>query len=228
MTIKRWIEKFKAYGTLTLDRPRSGRPSKFSQKLKTSIENVVRENEAMSYKDVAKAVEGVKKVSKSSIARHLRKLGKKYRPKNLSILSERNVEKRLAYCHRWKDHHLSNIIYSDESRFELNRNKKYFFKFKGEDSKWVLRYNPNFSIMVWGAISCRGRIHLEKITGTMDMEKYKKVLEEKLVPAADAKHGEGRWIFQQDNARCHTGITVRDWFASNRITVIDHPPQSLT
>ena len=34
------------------------------------------------------------------------------------------------------------------------------------------------------------------------------------------------WIFQQDNATCHTSRLVREWFNDEQITVMDWPAQS--
>ena len=34
------------------------------------------------------------------------------------------------------------------------------------------------------------------------------------------------FIFQQDNAPCHTSAVSRKWFQRNRVTVLEWPPQS--
>ena len=63
--------------------------------------------------------------------------------------------------------------------------------------------------MVWGAISWHGTSRLHIVDGTMNQDKYIKVLETRLLPQTREWFREMPWIFQQDSAPCHTAKRVR-------------------
>ena len=82
-------------------------------------------------------------------------------------------------------------------------------------------------IMVWGCISRKGMGILEKVNGRLDGNGYINILENSLVPTRDMLAMPRGWIFQQDNATCHTSILVKQCFKDENITVITWPAQSL-
>jgi len=226
MTIKRWVEKFKVTGDLIKHKPRSGRPTKFTPRVEASIKRMIHEDASLTYKQVSIKLRGVKRVSKTAVAKYLKRKGSKYLPHNEAILSYANKQKRLTFAHEYLNGNLSNIIFSDESKFDLNRNKRRFYKFKGEKSRPRIHFNPNYSIMVWGAVSSKGKISLCEVPGRLNQTSYLNLLKDNLLHQANDKHGEGRWIFQQDNAPCHKARTVMKWFEDNNIPLVTHPPQS--
>ncbi len=68
------------------------------------------------------------------------------------------------------------------------------------------------SMMVWGCISAYGMGRLHVLEGTMNAERYIKVLEQHMLPS--------RWcLFQQDNARPHTAAITTSWLCSGRVRV---------
>jgi hypothetical protein len=50
----------------------------------------------------------------------------------MPILSEKNKEKRLQYCSIHKNDKFSNVIFSDESKFEIYTNSKKIFVSKDD------------------------------------------------------------------------------------------------
>ncbi len=61
------------------------------------------------------------------------------------------------------------------------------------------------SLMVWGCISAYGMGSLHVLEGTMNAERYIKVLEQHMLPS--------RWrVFQQDNAKPHTAAIQQHGF----------------
>ncbi len=76
--------------------------------------------------------------------------------------------------------------------------------------------------MIWGCISayCMGSLHV--LEGTMNAERYIKVLEQHTLPS--------RWhlflgrpcVFQQDNAKPHTAA-ITAWLRSRRVRVLNWP-----
>ncbi len=62
--------------------------------------------------------------------------------------------------------------------------------------------------MVWGCISAYGMGSLHILEGTMNAERYIKVLEQHTLPS--------RWhLFQQDNAKPHTAAITTAWLRSS-------------
>ncbi len=72
------------------------------------------------------------------------------------------------------------------------------------------------SLMVWGWISAYGMGSLHVLEGTMNAERYIKVLEQHMLPS--------RWhLFQQDNAKPHTAAITTAWLRSRRVRVLNWP-----
>jgi hypothetical protein len=81
-------------------------------------------------------------------------------------------------------------------------------------------------IMVWGAISVHGTSRLHIVEGNMNQVKYIEVLKGRLLPQIREWYGQEPWIFQQDSAPCHTGKSVKAWFAQNGVQVLPWPGNS--
>ena len=67
-----------------------------------------------------------------------------------------------------------------------------------------------------------GNIFLQKIDGTLNSEKYIHLLEEIIVPRINGQNI-NNWIFQQNNAPCHTSKKTLEWFKSNEIQLLQWP-----
>ncbi len=70
--------------------------------------------------------------------------------------------------------------------------------------------------MVWGCISAYGMDSLHVLEGTMNAERYIKVLEQHMLPSR-------RRVFQQDNAKPHTADITTAWLRSRRVRVLNWP-----
>ncbi len=66
-----------------------------------------------------------------------------------------------------------------------------------------------------GCISAYGMGSLNVLEGTMNAERYIKVLEQHMLPSR-------RLVFQQDNAKPHTAAITTAWFLS-RVRVLNWP-----
>ncbi len=72
------------------------------------------------------------------------------------------------------------------------------------------------SLMVWGCISAYGMGSLRVLEGTMNAERYIKVLEQHMLPS--------RWcVIQQNNAKPHTAAITTAWLRSRRVRVLNWP-----
>ncbi len=75
------------------------------------------------------------------------------------------------------------------------------------------------SLMVWRCISAYGMGSLHDLEGTMNAERYKKVLEQHMLPSR-------RRVFQQNNAKPHTAAITTAWLCSRRVWVLNWPAWS--
>ncbi|CAJ0953455.1 unnamed protein product, partial [Mesorhabditis belari] len=62
------------------------------------------------------------------------------------------------------------------------------------------------------------------LNSTLDVQRYKAILENDLLPFATTKIGQG-WLLYQDNAPCHKA-RLPGWFRSNGIQLVSAPPYS--
>ncbi len=72
------------------------------------------------------------------------------------------------------------------------------------------------SLMVWGCISAYGMGSLHVLEGTMNAERYIKILEQHILPSR-------RRVFQQDNAKPHNAANTTAWLRSRRVQVLNWP-----
>lgn len=94
------------------------------------------------------------------------------------LLRKQNVAKRLAFAKihvNWANEQWSQVLFSDESKFEIFGNQRRLFirRFEGERyTKYCLQQTVKHgggSIMIWGAISTKGALPLQLIEGKMDI-----------------------------------------------------------
>ncbi len=77
------------------------------------------------------------------------------------------------------------------------------------------------SLMVWGCISAYVVGSLHVLEGTMNAERYIKVLEQQMLPSR-LRLFQGRpCVFQQDNAKPHTAAIITAWLRSRIVSVLN-------
>ena len=90
-----------------------------------------------------------------------------------------------------------------------------------------LKYQRNEGIMVWAAFGINGPLCIVNVEGTLNGQKYAKMIEEIAVPIFKDKYKLGGFILQQDNAPCHVCEYSRSRFEHINLAVIpDWPPNS--
>jgi len=167
-----------------------------------------------------------KKVGLTTIHKYEQEIGKFKLPQPKPILSSLNMEKRLKYAISRRDDLFSNVVFSDESSFALNRNTKKIFVFHSQETPSIPWFNPDYSVMIWGAISKKGKVGMQFVEGRIDRFVYLDILKEHLPHKPDKQYGVNKWRFQQDNAPVHKAHIVQEWLEDNVSSVLDHPPQS--
>ncbi len=136
------------------------------------------------------------------------------------VQKRRHVLWARAYL-KWTVSKWKTVLWSDESKFDI---------FIGNHGRRVLQAKEEgdlpmchqrsvqkpASLMVWGCISADSMGSLHDLEGTMNAERYIKVLEQHMLPS--------RWsVFQQDNAKPHTAAITTAWLHSKRLQVLNWP-----
>ena len=167
-------------------------------------------------------------VSPQTVRERLVKMGYVVRrPKKKPLLTTRMMKARLDWAKRhaeWTVEDWKNVIWSDESKFNLYRSDGHQFVRRRSDEEYhpdcletTVKYPA--SAMVWGCFTWYniGRLHLCK--GTVNQAQYLKILEDRLLPTMrdleqDVGISSRDIVFQQDSAPAHTAKTV------TKITII--------
>ncbi len=82
------------------------------------------------------------------------------------------------------------------------------------------------SLMVWGYISAYSMGSLHVLEGTVNAERYIKVLEQHMLPSRRHLFQGRPCVFQQDNAKPHTAAITTAWLRSRRVRVLNWPASS--
>src|SRR6266545_1801506 len=150
------------------------------------------------------------------------------------LVTEPNRKKRLLWAqeHENWEKEWKNVIWSDESKFEL---------FKGDGRKYVWRQEhekydlqcliPTFksgqeSVMIWGCFTESGLGLLVKLEGRITAVIYVDILQNNLLSYIDTLENKEDYIFQEDNAPIYTVNIAKKWRRDNNITNLSWPAQS--
>ncbi len=110
---------------------------------------------------------------------------------------------------KWTVSKWKSVLWSDESKFDIIACHQHLVQ-------------KPASLMVWGGIRAYGMGSVHVLEGTMNAERYIKVLEQHMLPS--------RWcVFQQDNAKPHSAAITTAWLRSRRVRCwIDQQYRSFT
>ena len=137
------------------------------------------------------------------------------------------AKKRKNWVNEWE-----NIIWSDESRYEVFRGngKRYVWKNTQE------KYNPKCliptfksgreSVMVWACFTKNKLGPIIRLEGRITAKIYIELLENYLLPFINNLENKNNYIFQEDNAPIHTAHIAKDWKKDNNIASLPWPAQS--
>jgi hypothetical protein len=177
-----------------------------------------------------------KEVSKSTIWRHLVDRGKMaHRVSRRQRLHPGDAERRLAYANRYLNTPWTYVWFSDWKLFttepRANGQNDVVWgergeRFYKEESKWPPR------VMVWAAISERGKVPLVFLEGPLDGPMYRQILEDALPfmkQKYNSRHSKDRWWLLQDLDSKATAAATQRWCRDNLphfIPAEDYPPRS--
>lgn len=174
------------------------------------------------------------KVSASTVNRYRNKTTLKYRPPLRTVYITENAKK-LRYDFTEKHINLNtsweNVVFSDESSFQLGVHKKWI---------WVDKYNITSDmcsrdkkvypkVMIWGAVGIDFKSDLVIFTEHVNSDTYidEIFIKSDFIQKADERWGADNWVFQQDNAPSHTSKVTKAALSELAIKVLDDwPPYS--
>ncbi len=134
-------------------------------------------------------------------------------------------------CVLWAKAHLKwtvskwkSVLWSDESKFDIlvgNHGRRVLRAKEEGDLPACYQHSVQkpASLMVWGCISAYSMGSLHVLEGSMNAERYIKVLEQHMLPSRQC-------VFQQDNAKPHTEAITTAWLCSRRVRVLNWPAYS--
>ena len=215
-----------------------GRPRVITPQMITHIEKKLLENARMTLFQMKNSIKQTFNIelSMTTIARTYRNLKFQYRPpKHRQLLTSQQKNNRVSFAYSMinkayeEEIDLSTLVFSDESRFVLGTDKRWIWCRRGEYSPSQFEDDSKFppSIMVYGAIGIDYKSRLVIVEGSIDSDCYKQNIQaSKMIEVLDKQRGRGRWIFQQDGARCHTSRCTIDWLATKCKYISKWPPNS--
>lgn len=119
-------------------------------------------------------------------------------------------------------------MWSDESRFTLDFNdgRIRVHRLPGERfAECCVKEHDRYgggSVMIWAAMWFGGRTAAVKISGTLNGERYKNIIQTIVVPTASSQD----LTFQDDNATPHRASTVRQTLEAAGVTTLPWPSRS--
>lgn len=222
------------------NRPRNGRPKKFTDRCVSALSRIVKKDRTASVDEISNEFRASTSVEvcNKTITRKLHSWGysKHVQAKKMGI-REVNRKKRRQYCrgklhwtvaNQWKK-----VIFSDEMTIIIKPDGRVKL-WRKADEKWSvfclgsLHVGPKttLKLMVWGCITYNGVGPLVFVEGNMDSVKYCRVLNDHFLPFVAERCTPGRWYLQEDNASIHRSAYTEDWKKRQRIPAFFWPPQS--
>lgn len=114
------------------------------------------------------------------------------------------------------------MIWSDETKICNDSNDKQKIWIHPDENIIKCKHKYPLKINIWGAIIKDIGLIFKIFDGTENSKKYVSILEEYLLPLCKKKD----YIFQQDNAPCHTSFETIKFFSKHKIEVMFWPPNS--
>ena len=163
-------------------------------------------------------------------ARH--SLGFNFLPPRSSVkLTEhaKNIRIQWANFHLRNGTNFKNVVFSDESLFQLYNGNRWLRRRSDDYSPQVcsekVAHPPK--VMIWGAIGYNFKSNLIFFEGPVNTESYvfDIIIDSDVLNGADKVYGHGKWVLQQDNARPHIAnetYQLLDYFGA--IFMDDWPP----
>ncbi|KAL4461776.1 hypothetical protein ABPG72_017977 [Tetrahymena utriculariae] len=230
------IDRFEKEGEFKDKRVSNGGHNKIiTEEMEEIITNETSKNPQISSNKLSQLMidEYDTEISSSTINRIRSDLGMYYSKQASTLpISESARLQRLDYCKKHRNDKFTNVLFTDESNFQLFYNKNFFW-FQNEDSenKADLPTNPNLKIMIWGGISLKGKtaikIYRLDQKETVDSTNYIETLKQYCMTFTNSTYGRNKWKLMQDNTKPHVSAETTQFLVKKKIKTLNHPPSSL-
>ena len=210
-----------------LDRPREGRPIKYTRQLVDRIvHRLIKKGTRSSTRLVSQDL-GYPRTSVRRVA-HAAGLVSKARHHH-PFLSEKMKQERVAFSRAHKNDDFSKILFVDEKKVNLcptpNKHNDRVWVFDDEEPEGRPTFAHSAKLNVAAGVSASGRSDIYIFPQNMDQVLYKKILKETLIPAGKKLGGRG-WVLFQDKDPKHTSKSIQAFLAEERIPVLHSPTHS--
>lgn len=164
-------------------------------------------------------------ISDTTMRRRLQKLGYlSVVPVKKPLLTKAHIAKRYSFAKMHKAYDWKNVVFSDESTFQVGGSTRRRWVKKGTTAIVQTTKYPA-KLMVWAGISLNGKTELYFVDGTLNGPGYVQLLDRTYLPWIRSKNFRGA-VLQQDNAPCHTCKVAKAFMASKNMQVLPWPPNS--
>ncbi len=225
-TVNYQLAKLKKTGSLR-HRVGNGRPRAITSSMSRSIGQQVRYNKSATAKEVSINLEEKFNcaISSRTVANWFHEHDyQNVLPQQTPMLTESHRQKRMEWCRAHLNQNWNNVIFSDETSFQLFRNTIRHWSLRPErETKPVPK--DRSKIMAWGAFSSKGIVGFFPFSEIMDSKFYVEILKNNLLENAKNQFGR-RWTFQQDNDPKHTSKFTRAWLSENVPILLEWPANS--
>jgi len=233
-TVRRIVQKYNEHRTVANLKGR-GRKRLLNENDVRQLKRVVTNDRRAALAEITNTFNQCREVQTSSrtVQRTLHAEGYYGRiAKKKPLISEANRKKRLEFARNTKNYtgEWNNIIWSDESRFELFVNdsskkvwRKPHEKFNKDCLSPTVKHAPG--VMVWGCFTRSEVGPLVILEGSVTAKVYVELLEQHLLPFMRRLRNSAL-IFQDDNCRIHRARIVNTFKEENNISSLSWPAQS--
>lgn len=227
------LNKWKDRGSIE-DSPRVGRPMEITDETRDLIIEKQLEDRFRHATDILRELKDEDVVvSYDQVKRVIRENFKKVLSPLRINISEQNRVKRVTWIQdhsNWRKSKWLSVVWTDEKMFELYPQKgRLYAKILPDeipdDFPRPKVQQGGKKIMVWGAISGKGKLYLDVLEESVTGETYSCFLHQRALPAI-RKICQKSYIFMQDNAPAHRANLTKLYLQISGVKVLEWPPQS--
>lgn len=226
--VSKWVKRYSEVKNVD-DLPDRGSVQKTTKKEDKMILRVFEKNPCLSLRGgQAVLLKKGLNISCYTIRRRLLAYKVKFRSTiTKPLLSEKHVEKRLAWAKGNLDRYWDNVIFSDEASFWAKSSIRRVWSTQANRLIERTVKHP-VKVHVWGCFSKQGFGTLHIFTKNLDAAKMVKIYERALLPSAQKwfTRKNENWLLQEDNDPKHRSKLCTAWKQENDVDVLDWPSQS--
>jgi transposase len=227
-TAKNWILRWRISKDLS-DQKKSGPRRRTTAKQDKQITKMAKMENSITSIQIQRNMEkrGVN-ISARTIRRRLREAGGKYTNAiTKPLLTENHRKKRLQWAKRYQNFDWNQVIFTDESTFQLFPSKKKVWQFIERKKVFrTVKHPPK--VHVWGCFSVLGFGELVCFQRNLDANFMCEIYKKGLLPSVSEFFGEGNldWFLQEDNDPKHRSRIAKNWKAEKGIKELPWPSMS--